>query len=358
MAESGHGEKHNGEEAPGLSGRTSSTSSLQRRSTMHTIYLPSSTAARPFFYVHGEARMSKPYDATFKHLFEEYPQDWLRLAGFSVQAAVEVVDAELSTVTAAADKLLRVNETVPWLVHLEPQSSYEVGLPGRVHTYNTLAHQRHGLLVRSVVLLLRKEAGGRAINGLYRLKFPNEKQPYLEFRYRVLKVWELPVAAVVAGGLGTLPLALLSDDATSRMEDVVHQVQQRVVHEAEKPEADVLLSAAYVLTGLRYSRAVANTLFQGVRSMRESDTYQAILEEGRAEGLVLGRAEGRTEGRTEALRNLLLRLGTRRFGPPGEAIVKQLRDIQDSRQLEQLAERLLEVASWAELFSSSNGEPA
>src|SRR5688572_9588824 len=127
--------------------------------------------------------MSKPYDATFKHLFEEYPQDWLSLAGLRTQAPIEVVNAELSTVTAEADKLLRVNDDPAWLVHLEPQASLDVGLPGRVHTYNALAHRRHGVLVRSIVLLLRREAGGRMINGTYRLKFPGEKRPYLVFRY-------------------------------------------------------------------------------------------------------------------------------------------------------------------------------
>ncbi|MCS6861011.1 MAG: hypothetical protein NZT92_11910 [Abditibacteriales bacterium] len=48
--------------------------------------------------------MSKPFDATT----------------MGVQAAeVEVIDADLSTVTAAADKLIRVLSPAPWLVNLE-----------------------------------------------------------------------------------------------------------------------------------------------------------------------------------------------------------------------------------------------
>lgn len=67
--------------------------------------------------------MSKPFDATLKHLLEKYPQDWLRLVGIPKSTPISVIDADLSTVTAAADKVLRVGERDPWLLHLELQAS-------------------------------------------------------------------------------------------------------------------------------------------------------------------------------------------------------------------------------------------
>ncbi len=76
--------------------------------------------------------MSTPYDATFKHLLQHYPEDWLRLVGSERPSAVEVVDADLSTITAHADKVFRVAGDEPWMLHIEPQASYEVGLPGRI----------------------------------------------------------------------------------------------------------------------------------------------------------------------------------------------------------------------------------
>ena len=49
--------------------------------------------------------MSKPFDATPKGLVEIRPTDWPAFLG-STASAVEVVDADVSTVTAGADKVL------------------------------------------------------------------------------------------------------------------------------------------------------------------------------------------------------------------------------------------------------------
>jgi hypothetical protein len=75
----------------------------------------------------------KQFDAALKHLLETYPQDWLaylapHLGGAPV-GPVEVIEAELSTVTAAADKVLRVGGPEPWLCHLELQASHNNRLP-------------------------------------------------------------------------------------------------------------------------------------------------------------------------------------------------------------------------------------
>ena len=63
--------------------------------------------------------MPKRFDATLKHLPEDYPQDWARFAGAPKSAPVTVIDADVSVVTAAADKVLRIDEPDPWLLHFE-----------------------------------------------------------------------------------------------------------------------------------------------------------------------------------------------------------------------------------------------
>jgi predicted transposase YdaD len=78
--------------------------------------------------------------------------------------------------------------------------------------------------------------------------------------------------------------------------------------------------------------------------MRESSTYQAVLDEGRAEGEARGRAEG--------ARRVVLRLGTRRFGPPDRRTRAALQAIADVEQIEQLGDRVLDASSWAELLDS------
>jgi predicted transposase YdaD len=72
-----------------------------------------------------------------------------------------------------------------------------------------------------------------------------------------------------------------------------------------------------------------------------------FLDEIRAES----REEGREEGRVEEVRALVLRQGRRKFGTaPSRKQQKALKAITDLGQLEALAERLLDVDSWAELL--------
>ena len=101
--------------------------------------------------------MSKPFDVTLKTLLEESPLDWPALAG-RPQEAVEVIDADVSTVLAAADKVLRVRGSPDWIMHFEFQSGPDASLPRRLHGYNVLLQHRHNLLVRSVAVLLRSGA--------------------------------------------------------------------------------------------------------------------------------------------------------------------------------------------------------
>jgi hypothetical protein len=59
----------------------------------------------------------KPFDAATKHLVDTKPADWLEYVGLP-SGPVEVIDADLSTVTAAADEVLRVLEPTPWLAQI------------------------------------------------------------------------------------------------------------------------------------------------------------------------------------------------------------------------------------------------
>lgn len=62
-------------------------------------------------------------------------------------------------------------------------------------------------------------------------------------------------------------------------------MKQRFDREAPN-QAKELWSAAYILMGLRYERAMLQSLLRGVMNMKESVRYQAILEEGETKGKV------------------------------------------------------------------------
>src|SRR5438067_10758039 len=130
--------------------------------------------------------MAKLFDATTKYLLEANPGAWLRLLGLGPAARVEVINAELSTITAEADQVVRVGDAEPWLVHVEFQASADPTLAERMLRYNVLLHGRHRVPVRSVVVLLHAEADRPVLSGTLELALPNER-PYLRFEYGVVR---------------------------------------------------------------------------------------------------------------------------------------------------------------------------
>ncbi|MFN0051219.1 MAG: hypothetical protein ACKV0T_03455 [Planctomycetales bacterium] len=63
--------------------------------------------------------MPIPYDAVLKFLPEEFRKDWSYFLGVDRSIPVSVIDADVSTVSSSADKVLRVEEPDPWILNLE-----------------------------------------------------------------------------------------------------------------------------------------------------------------------------------------------------------------------------------------------
>ena len=65
--------------------------------------------------------MFKPFDATTRALIELGPIDWLRYLGIPAPdpSRVSVIDSNVSTVTAEADKVVRIEGEEPLIVHTE-----------------------------------------------------------------------------------------------------------------------------------------------------------------------------------------------------------------------------------------------
>ena len=106
----------------------------------------------------------------------------------------------------------------------------------------------------------------------------------------------------------------------------------------------MLWTATYFLMGMRYPEEFGFRFLEGVRNMRESTTYQAVLKEGREEGRIAGRIEGD--------QRLLLRQGTKRFGEPDAATIAAIKAIQDVDRLEALGDRIVDpgIQTWDELL--------
>jgi predicted transposase YdaD len=285
--------------------------------------------------------MPLKFDATLKELVQTYAADWLAVLDEPPSGPIEVLTPDLSTLTAFTDIVLRIGDI---LLHLDFQSGPDPDLPRRILLYNVLLHERYGLPVHSVVDLLRPRADrGDLSDTLCYAARPGRGR--LEFTFEIVRLWQVPVERLLASGLGMLPLAVLGQlpaghTAEEALPQVITRLSERVQAEASGEQESILLTAAYVLTGLRVSRERLTELFQGVRKMRDSTAYQAILE------------EGEVIGQEKEARRLLLRLGRKRLGEPDATVEASVQAITDLERLELLAERVQEVASWQDLLSA------
>src|SRR5260370_4262157 len=103
----------------------------------------------------GDA-MHYQFDATLKDLLEEFSPDYLAAIRdrfrLSLGGAVRVIDADVSTISASADKVCLIEGPPRLLLDLEPQSGPDAELPERLLKYSVLLTNRHKLRVRTAVL--------------------------------------------------------------------------------------------------------------------------------------------------------------------------------------------------------------
>jgi len=288
--------------------------------------------------------MSKPYDATTRKLIEMGPLAWLKFLGVTITDPdqVQVIDSNLSTVSAEADRVIRIGGLRPWIEHVELQAVRDARLADRVQWYNTLLGYQYAVPVHSVVMLLRPEADGPELTGTFERQHSAAGR-YLWFQYNVVRVWQQPVEGILAAGLPVLPLAPVSDVGKMTMPEVLMAVSERLIKEASLEQAATLWAATHMLMGLRYSEQQVAQVFEGVsamilgiRGIEESSVYQGIIAKGRA-------AEGR---------DIVLRLGKKKFGEPRPGVQAKIDAIDDLSRLNTLLERILDVSSWDELLAS------
>ncbi len=281
--------------------------------------------------------MSKPYDATSKDLVEMEPSAWTTVVGKPRPAnLVRCVDADISTVTAAADKVIWVEDPEPWILGTEIQSGWDEDLPVSVIQRYGLLRRRHRVPVAFVVMLLRPEANMSALTDVGIRETNPLGEPW-NFPCRVIRLWQEPVERWLEGPLGMLPFAPLTNVDRTALPGVISQIKTRFDTEATKPLAAKLWSATYVLMGLRFESAFSEQLLQGVIAMEESTTYQAII----------------AKGELREIRKAILRLGIKRFGNPEASVESTLNNIVELERLERIHERVLDVQSWQELLLDS-----
>jgi hypothetical protein len=168
--------------------------------------------------------MPGPIDDTLKHLTELSPQDWVVRGGWTAAPAT-LIDADIGTITGAADKVIRVAGPPDWLLAVDFQAGHDTvaKLPDLL-LYNSAMFKRHGLRVRSLLVLLHRGADSPQLTGLYERGF--EGEPFdVALRYHCVRVWQVPAESWLSGGLGLLPLAPLGDVPSEELPAVIAQMK-------------------------------------------------------------------------------------------------------------------------------------
>ena len=230
------------------------------------------------------------FDVATKELVWEDPSAWLQRLGIACDGAVELIDSDITTLTASADKVIRVLGPEPYLVNIELHSYHDAGLARTLWYRQVALDYRHDLTVLTVIVLLCKEANSPHLTGTYERHVPGGFQTNC-YNYRVVRLWQDDPELYLNSSVTLVPLAPLANVTPTELPSLIQRMKERI-GEQPRPQAAKLITAAYLLLGLRYEDDFANQLFEGIEVMKESTTYQSILERGSA-----GRPTGRTTRR-------------------------------------------------------------
>ncbi|MGH7136230.1 MAG: hypothetical protein ACREHD_10855, partial [Pirellulales bacterium] len=287
-----------------------------------------------------ECAMGMTFDATLKDLGRDCPHGVLAEFDQPTRVRVSVLNADLSTITKAADLVLGIGEPLNEVVHVEFQSSAAAWKHADLLAYNSLLFDQYHVGVHTILVLLRPQAAHSNIDGQVSYA-PRPGRGRMHFEYQVVRLWERPAERLLAGELGLAPLAVLGElPEGTALEDglavVVQKLVERLTHEAQREQAIKLVTTALLLTGLRVSRNVALKIFRGVSMLEESDTYLMILE----------------QGEERATRRDILLVGEARLGAADEAVKNRLADIKDAERLTRMVQKAATASTWREILEA------
>src|SRR5262245_27770868 len=152
--------------------------------------------------------MGMTFDATLKDMGRESPRGFLTTFDQAPTLPTQLLNVDLSTVTTAADLLIGLGDPLVEVIHLDFQSSAAAWKHADILSYNALAFTQYHVPVHSIVVLLRPQAAHSNMSGRIRYA-PRPGRGSMDFSYEIVPLWERPVAQLLTGDLGVVPLAML-----------------------------------------------------------------------------------------------------------------------------------------------------
>ena len=192
------------------------------------------------------------FDVSAKELVWDGPAAWLERFGIGPIGPVDVIDSDITALTAAADKVIKVGGPEPYLVNIELQSSHEKDLVETTWFRQAALFHRHRLPVLTVLVLLRRETNSPSFTGSFEIRMRDGWQTN-QYNYRVVRMWGEDPEPYLTSGVNLVPLAPLTNVTEDELPALVHRMEERINAEP-RPNAVKLWTATYVLMGLRYSK--------------------------------------------------------------------------------------------------------
>jgi hypothetical protein len=260
------------------------------------------------------------------------PLDWALFTGLDKVGKADGMETELPERNRYVDRLIRVSDDhVELAVHLEFQAGKSGNrVPLRLLDYSIGVTQRYRLPVHSCVVLLCKPADSPVLTGEFMYGLPN-MLPYLTFRYRVIRLWKVPLETFLIPGSSLAAAGVLSDFGNLPAKDVGTLVTACIESIQDADTRHLVLTIAYNLAGLRFNDGKADIMFErNLEVLERSSTIQAAIRRGEA--------------------RLLLTSAEQVFGAPSQDILDKVRNAK-SKKLVEWNLRIGKVQSWAELVT-------
>ncbi len=234
------------------------------------------------------------FDTTCRRLAEMFPADFARwLLGERI-SLTELKPTELSLEPIRADSLILLQGKFV-IIHIEFQTRPDPEMPKRLADYRLRIHTKFpNKTIHQVVIYLKKTRSKKVFQTTFEIAG-------MRAEFNVLRIWEYP-AKELLNDPGLLPFAVLGKSASAigTLRSAVQEMQKlpETTHQHET------MAAAYVLAGLKLEKDLISRVIRR-DIMRESVTYQAILEEGEQIGIEQGIEQGVRRTQSDIARRLL-----------------------------------------------------